>query len=201
MNATTHADERELAFETLLPLARAIADVLARVQTLLDDERKQISPFRSKWHMTQHASSRGSSRFAHTVQEMRELEDGTTVRLISTPSQMAQNLWLWRLDDRYVLRVKHDLDDIVDPGTATLFSLEPTAAVSMTIFLTWETAADGQIRSVAFASLDEPKWTIPLRELLDASVEPTRKLEAPRPQLNVRSKIVDDNASEQSADG
>lgn len=198
--ALPHSDERELAFRALLPLAQTISEGLTRVDAVLEDERKSISPFRKKWHRSQHASARGYSRFSHTVLALRALEESGALRLISTDSQEAQNIWLWRIDERHVLRIKHDLDDVVDPGTATLFSLEPSTG-DVTVFLTWETRPDGSIRSIAFASRDEPKWAVLLRELLEAANDPTPHVEPARPRLNVRSKLVDDNAGEQSSDG
>jgi hypothetical protein len=183
-------DARALAFAALQPLARLTSEALERVQETLDSERTMTSPLRRRWHPTQHASSRGISRFAHTVDEWgRALAGHPRVRRISRPVQEAQNLWLWLLDERYVLRIKHDLEDVVDPGTATLFSLEPQSAVP-TVFLTWETAPGGELRRVAFATVDEPRWTITLRELLEADTPAPESVAGAPPQVGARSKLT-----------
>ena len=185
---TTHPDERERAFAALLDIANGTDDALTRVQRALDDERKLVAPLRSGFHPTQHAGLNGISRFAYTVREWGEMLDRhPAARRISTERQEAQNIYMWLLNEEYVLRIKHDLEEIVDPGTATLFSLEPQAS-PVVVFLTWDTVADAKIRGVSFATVDEPSWTIPLAELLRAAAGPVPTVPAPRPQVTVRSK-------------
>jgi hypothetical protein len=94
MDAST-LDPREYAFEALRSLALPTSGALARVQEALDSERKLTSPLRRKWHPTQHAACRGSSRFAHTVHEWGQALLGLEqVRSISTESQAARNICL-----------------------------------------------------------------------------------------------------------
>ena len=184
-------DERERAFEALLPLAPKTQAALVRVQDVLDDEQRLTSPLRSRFHPAQRSALLGMSRFAYTVREWGAvLEAHTAACRVSTDTQESQNIYMWLLQGEYVLRVKHDLDDILNPGAATLFSLAPQAR-PVVVFLTWDTAPDHKIRNVSFATLDEPAWTITLTELTDAASPPV-DLHPPRPQLIVRSKYAGD---------
>jgi hypothetical protein len=182
-------DERERAFEALLPLAAKTQDVLDRVQSALDDEHRLVSPLRAGFHPTQRAGLTGSCRHALTVLHWGAMLEASSVSRICTDSQEAQSLFMWLLDDRYVLRVKHDLTEVVDPGTATLFSLAPQDAKDdpVAVFLTWETTAERKIRRVSFATTNEPAWTIPLTELL-AAASPTVTVTTRPPLVLVRSK-------------
>jgi len=62
-------DEREQAFEALLPIATKTQDALARVQDALDDEQRRTSPLRSESHPSQRSALLGMSRHAYTVRE------------------------------------------------------------------------------------------------------------------------------------
>ncbi len=184
---TPPPDEREQAFEALLPLAPKTQAALGRVQDVLDDEQHLTSPLRSQFHPAQRSALLGMSRFAYTVREWGgALEAHGTASRVSTDTQESQNIYMWLLEDRYVLRVKHDLDDIVDPGAATLFSLAPQEK-PVVVFLTWDTAPDHQIRNISFATLDQPAWTITLTELI-AAASPPEGVRPPRPLVIVRSK-------------
>ncbi len=187
--STPTPDERERAFEALLPFATKTQDVLDRVQEALDDEDRLVSPLRADFHPTQRAGLTGSSRHALTVLHWGAVLEASSVPRICTDSQEAQSLFMWLLDDRYVLRVKHDLAEVVDPGTATLFSLAPQEAKDdpVVVFLTWETTAERKIRRACFATLDEPAWTIPLAELVGAAT-PTISIAKRPPLVLVRSK-------------
>lgn len=184
---TPPPDEREQAFEALLPIASRTQEALGRVQDTLDDEQRLTSPLRSQFHPAQRSALLGTSRFAYTVREWGgALDTHSGVSRVSTDTQESQNIYMWLLEDRYVLRVKHDLDDIANPGAAALFSLAPQE-MPVVVFLTWDTAPDNKIRNVSFATLDQPAWTITLSELMDAA-SPPATLHPPRPQVIVRSK-------------
>lgn len=189
-------DEREQAFEVLLPIAETTQDALARVQDVLDDEQRRTSPLRSEFHPSQRSALLGMSRHAYTVREWGAVLELGAASRISTDTQEAQNIYMWLLEERYVLRVKHDLDDVVDPGTATLFSLAPQEK-PVVVFLTWDTAPEHKIRNVSFATLEEPRWTITLAELMDAAA-PTIKAQPPRPQVVVRSRHAEESGTSTS---
>jgi hypothetical protein len=184
---TPPPDEREQAFEALLPIAAKTQEALEHVQDVLDDEQRLTSPLRSQFHPAQRAALLGTSRFAYTVREWGGMLDavGGTFHL-STETQESQNIYMWLLADRYVLRIKHDLEDVVNPGAATLFSLAPQEE-PVVVFLTWDTAPDQEIRNACFATLDQPAWTITLDELVDAGSAPA-VVHPARPQIVVRSK-------------
>jgi hypothetical protein len=197
----TDPDQRADAFAALLEIAPDTDAALARVQSALDDERQLVGPLRSGFHPTQHAGLNGTSRFAYTVREWGQaLETHPSVRRISSERQEAQNIFMWLLDDRYVLRVKHDLEEIIDPGATTLFSLEPQASPTV-VFLTWDTIENAKIRGVAFATVDEPRWTIPLAELLASGAGRPEPVTPPRPQVKVRSKHARPGERDQSGRG
>ncbi len=183
-----NSDERERAFEALLPIAIKTQGALARVQDALDDEHRLTSLLRSGFHPSQRSAIVGMNRHAHTVREWGGVLESGWASRICTDTQEAQNIYLWLLDDRYVLRIKHDLDDVVDPGTATLFSLAPQED-PVVVFLTWDTAPDHKIRNVCFATLDQPAWTITLEELV-AAAAPLQVIPTSRPRVVVRSKQV-----------
>jgi hypothetical protein len=194
-------DERERAFAALMPIAQGTSAALARVEEAVEDERRLTTPLRARFHATQHASLNGTSRFAYAVRELGEmLDEHPSARRISSEPQQAQSIYMWLLAERYVLRIKHDLDEIVDPGTATLFSLEPEAG-PVIVFLTWEIGADGKMRAIGFATVDEPKWTITLDELLRAEAEPPAPIKPQRPQVTVRSKQAPASDEEQAGRG
>ncbi len=192
-----NSDEREQAFDALLPIAIKTQDALARVQDALDDEHRRTSLLRTDFHPSQRSALLGMSRHAYTVREWGgALESGLAPRICSD-TQEAQNIYLWLLDDRYVLRVKHDLEDVVDPGTATLFSLAPQED-PVVVFLTWDTAPEHTIRNVCFATLDQPAWTITLAELMAAAAPPL-VVPTPRPRVVVRSKQASEEGVSQTS--
>jgi hypothetical protein len=189
---------RERAFEALLPFALTIQGALDRVEDAVLGDMKLNQPLRTSFHPSQIASLRGCFRFASAVLELgRVLDDHPRSLKISSASQESQNIWMWLIDNTLVLRVKHDLTEVVDPGTAQLFAVQPLTDTP-TVFLTWDIAHDGTMRNVMFASVDEPKWTISIAQLLSAAqpmpVIGSERVGGP----NVRSAKQREQATEQS---
>lgn len=177
----TEPGARSAAFETLLSVASDIADALEHVELAVADDRKLNQPVRSSFHPSQRAALTGMTRFSSAVLHLSgALDARSECRRISTPSQESQNLYMWLVGEQLVLRVKHDLEGIVDPGTAQLFALAP-AERCQTVFLTWGIGPDGSMRSVSFATVDEPRWTIPLSQLLAVEHAPVEMPAQSRP--------------------
>ncbi len=170
--STIDPGARRDAFDTLLPVASDIADALNLVERDVADDRKLNQPVRSSFHPSQRASLTGMTRFSSAVVHVgRALDSRSECRRMSTASQESQNLYMWLVGERLVLRVKHDLEGVVDPGTAQLFAVTPTEP-NTTVFLTWSIAPDGCMRNASFATVDEPRWTIPLSQLLAVELAP-----------------------------
>jgi len=186
--STIPPDARQLAFASLLPVAEITAAALQRVDRAVKDEKELTKELRKGWHPAQRAGSEGTSRFSNTVYFWgRALEAAESARRASSPSQEAQSIYLWRIGDRFYLRVKHDLESVVDPGAATLFSLIPHEA-PVNVFLSWDVSPDGEIVNPHFASVDGDTWTIALFELLAALEDSVQPLPRPAPRLVARSR-------------
>lgn len=159
---------RERAFEALLPVALAIESALARADASVAKERKQTQATRAGFNRAQRAGLEGSCRFAASTVELgRALEGRPGVVRLSTTTDESQNIFRWAFAEGLVIRVKHDLSDVVDPGTTRLIEFDVPAA--QTAFITWEVSGVGSIRNVRFACVDEPSWTIPLAQLVAAA--------------------------------
>jgi hypothetical protein len=175
-------DAQDLAFAALLPLAEPTERALSRVQQRLNDEDRLVAPLRERLHVVQRAALNGLSRFSHGVVEIgNEYERIPGLRRSSTAVQEEQNIYLWTLNDQFMLRVKREPIDRVDPGTQRLFNQLPPDDRPVQVFLTWDVSEDGQIISPVFACVEEPKWTISLARLLAAtSGSPTAIRHSPR---------------------
>jgi hypothetical protein len=166
---------RRRAFEALAPIAAEIDAVLRHVDEVVEDDRKLNQPLRSSFHLAQRAALSGTTRFSATVLGLGQALDGRLdCQRISTPTQESQNIYMWLISGHLVLRVKHDLEGVVDPGTAQLFATDADTDICPTVYLTWDIAADGSVRNVVFATVEQPTWTIPLLQLLAATAAPTQ---------------------------
>jgi hypothetical protein len=172
--AVLESSSRRSAFEALAPIAADIDAVLKHVDEVVEDDRKLNQPLRSSFHPAQRAALSGTTRFSAAVLGLGAALDGRLdCQRISTATQESQNIYMWLVAGRFVLRVKHDLEGVVDPGTAQLFATDEGNDICPTIYLTWDIAADGSVCNVAFATVEQPKWTIPLLQLLAATAAPT----------------------------
>ncbi len=189
---------RERAFDSLVGLSAPVREALDRVDVSVAAERKNTSAGRAAFTRTQRMAIEGSTRFASAVDEVgRALVATGRVLRVSTPVQEAQNIFLWLVDSEYMFRIKHDLDDVEDPGAAHLFSVADPA-VRQTVFLTWEVSADGTIKSPTFATVEEPRWAISLGQLVASSQRP-QKINAERRGPRIQSsKSAEDTAQEDS---
>jgi hypothetical protein len=183
-------DAQALAFDALLPLAKPTAAALERVDKTVRAEREIMESLRAGFTPTLHAGVLGLDRFDYAVIEL-----GNSwlvvpkVKRASSPKQEANNIYLWTLGNDYVLRVKRDPVDGVAEGTQRLFEELPVAGVPSVVFLTWDIDLAYQISAPRFVCLEEPKWTISLRQLLAHGVEPgTGVLPAITRRPVVRSK-------------
>lgn len=185
---TADVDVQDLAFEALLPLAEPTERALQRVQSRLESEIKLVGPLREGLHVVQRAALNGLARFAHGVLELgEEYANVTTARRSSTPQQEEQNIYLWTVDERFMLRVKRDPVDRVDPGTQRLFSQLPAGDRPVQVFLTWDVSETGQIIDATFACLEEPKWTISVARLVAHTVASAPALATPQRKALVQS--------------
>lgn len=173
-------DAENLAFEALLPLAKPTADALERVDMAVLDERNKMDPLRNGFGTTLKAGLYGLGRFGYAVREVGLQWAGVSnVRAVSTSLQEASNVFLWTVDDRYVLRIKHDPVEGVAEGTQRLFAQLPAADRPSTIFLTWGIGLDDKIVLPRFVCVDEPKWTISLAQLLAQDMARPTPMPAP----------------------
>jgi hypothetical protein len=191
--------DREEAFATLLEIAPAVQAALLRVDTRVITDKKHNAPLRADFHASQHASIDGTFRFSAAIAELKDALDARSdVKRVSTASQEAQNIYLWLIANSLYVRVKHDLTDVVSPGATPLFSLAPVVD-AQTAFITWDLAPDGTMRTVMFACVDEPKWTISLSQLLSVAEQPDATIRPARPAgPTVRSTKQKTFADEQS---
>lgn len=182
-------DARDLAFEALLPLSKPTADALDRVEQAVSDEHRVTEPLRKGLHITQLAALSGLGRFSYAIREL--IVDWGPIpdlRRTSTSEQETQNIYLWSLAERYMLRVKHDPVDRVDPGTQRLFAELPAEERPVQVFLTWDIGRSGNIVRPVFACVEEPKWTISLAQLLAHGAAQVSPAQSERPGATVRSK-------------
>lgn len=191
--------DRETAFAALLPIAAAVHDALARVDQRVTTDRTHNGPLRNDFHASQHASLDGSFRFSAAVAELkRALDPRDDVQRVSTLSQEAQNIYLWLVADVLLVRVKHDLSDVLNPGASQLFSSAGATGVQ-TAFITWDLAPDGTMRTVLFANVEEPKWTISLSQLLSVTSAPDATIAPKRPAGPVVRSTKPSRASEEES--
>lgn len=180
-------DPREAAFEALLPLAQPTSDALARMQEKVRDDLRMTAPLRTRFHPARRANHAGNLRFDYTIIEWAgELAKLGTVPRVSSEVEEAQSIYNWLLEGHYVLRVKHDLADVVHPGVRTLFTLARVVQAPEVVYLTWSVDKDGTISNVCFATVEEPKWTITLKELVAHARQRPEEIRA-RLRLSVRS--------------
>lgn len=179
-------DPREAAFEALLPLALPTRDALARMEQKVREDLRQTAPLRTRFHPSRRAGYAGNLRFDHTILEWGdELAALGTVPKTSSELEEAQNIYHWLLEGRYVLRVKHDLTEAVHPGVRSLFAVAGVAE-SEVVYLTWTVGKDGLITNVCFATVEEPKWTITLQELVAQAEQRPEEIRR-RLRLNITS--------------
>lgn len=201
MNPAANADIQDVAFEALLALAKPTEKALDRVQTRVDDEIKLVGPLREDLHVVQRAALSGYLRFALAVRELgAEYGRVPGARRYSTSSQEEQNIYLWTYNDRFMLRVKREPVDQVDPGTQRLFAEMPRADRPVQVFLTWDVSESGQITGPAFACVEEPKWTISLARLLAHTVTRPETLKTPSRSPIVKSTRPDAAEDEEQDD-
>lgn len=197
----TCLDPREAAFEALLPLALPTSAALARVQQKVRDDLRLTAPLRTRFHPSRRASHAGNLRFDYAIIEWGdELAKLGNVPRISSEIEEAQSIYHWLLERRYVLRVKHDLTDAVHPGVRTLFTLARAVQVPEVVYLTWSVDKDGTISNACFATVDEPKWTITLTELVAHAGEQPETIR-PRLRLVVRSARAAEGEDRRTSDG
>lgn len=173
MNSLQPDTAWEQAFEALMPVASPTAQALDRVQATLDEDRRLTEPLRRPLNPSMRAGVVGSLRFGYTaVYWDGELQSIPVVTKVSTPVQELQYIYLWLLADSYILRVKHEPQQTVDPGSRRLWHQEDLNDVSE-VFLCWDTRPDFTISNPRFATFGEPKWSIPLALLLARADAPT----------------------------
>lgn len=177
---------RAQAFESLIGVSLPVREALDRVNRSVAKERDLTSGLRTPFTRTQRTALEGSVRFAAAVDEVgRAVVSSGRATRVSTPAQELQNIFLWLVDGRYIFRIKHDLDDVEDPGSAHLFSVVDPG-VRETVFLTWGVTTVGEITGPAFATVEEPRWTILLAQLL-AARERHAQITAKRRGPNIHS--------------
>jgi hypothetical protein len=193
-------EPREAAFEALLPLALPTRDALARMQEKVSDDLRLTAPLRTRFHPTRRASHAGNLRFDYTIIEWgAELAALGTVPKMSSEIEESQNIYHWLLEERYVLRVKHDLTEVTHPGVRTLFTVNRIVRSPEVIYLTWSVDKDGTVFDACFASVEEPKWTITLKELVAQAQERPEEIRS-RLRLNIRSTRRADSDEQRAAD-
>jgi hypothetical protein len=94
------------------------------------------------------------------------LEPIGTVSYVSTPSEEASNIFLWRVDSWLTLRVKSEPSELAYEATEPLFARDVSGS-DLTVCLSWETSQRQTIRDARFVSVhDMSPWSITLVELL-----------------------------------
>jgi hypothetical protein len=182
-------DARALAVAELLSIAAVTQDALTQVDQVVADEQKLMDPLRQGFSQTTKAGILGLGRFGATVRDVGAAWESVGVRRVSTPIQEASSIFLWLLNDRYALRVKHEPGQEIAEGTMSLFSELPAKDRPVTAFLTWDVGLDGTIARARFVSVHHPRWTIHLRTLVDElSKSPTPIGNPGRRKLVVRSR-------------
>lgn len=187
MSQSPHVDPRQEVFDLLLPAAAATRDGLKRVDQAVSREVQLVRPLRKDWQPGQRRQGVGFSRFAYAVDELKESWAGVTgLRYMSSPSQAASNLFLWSLDERWPIRIKHEpVEGDVNVGARRLFESAAPAG-DPTIFLTWDESDEGRIVRARFVTVEEPKFSIPVDQLVAAAEQPD-KLPATQPLAKVSS--------------
>lgn len=191
MGSSIGRDARDLAFDALLALAKPTAAALERVDETVRAEREKMTVLRADFTPILHAGTLGLGRFGYAVIELgKSWLVVPEVKRASTPKQEANNVYLWTLGNGYVLRVKSDPVDEVAEGTMRLFDELPIPGVPSVVFLTWDIDLAHQISAPRFVCLDEPKWTISLRQLLAHDMDPGKGIRPRTPRKpEVRSKL------------
>lgn len=175
------------AFEALSPLAQPTAKALTRVQAAVDEDRRRTDPLRAALNPSARAAVLGVLRFGLTTAYLtEEFENAAGVWKISGPQQEAQHLYFWQCGQEYVLRVKHEPQVTDHPGTRRLWDLDDDEGMSE-VFLCWDSALDYRISNPRFATLEEPRWTVPLTSLLAQSAPTAPAVRTLRPGVKVRS--------------
>lgn len=193
MIQTPQADPRQDVFDLLLPAATATRDALKRVDEAVSRELQVVRSFRKSWQPGQRRQGIGFSRFAYAVDELKDAWAAVTgLRYVSSPSQAASNLFLWSLDERWPMRIKHEpVEGDVNVGARRLFE-SAVPAGDPTIFLTWDESNEGRIVRARFVTVEEPKFSIPVDQLVAVAEQPD-KLPATQTLAKVssaRTKVV-----------
>jgi hypothetical protein len=192
-------DARDEAFAALLPLAEPTERAVELIENTLSDERKLLGVSREGLNVGQLAALNGLARFAHGVVACgNEWDACASVRRVSTPSQETGGIYLWLLEDRFMMRLKHEpVEPRVDPGALRLSPELPAPGHIVQIYLTWDISLQGTIVRPMFTCLEEPTWTIPLSELLAHARPPATALQTPKRGPVVRStREADETAGE-----
>jgi hypothetical protein len=181
------SDPREEAFDLLLPAALCTRDALKRVDEAVARELQQTRPLRKSWQAGQRNQSIGFSRFVYAADELRQAWAGVKgFRYASSPSQEASNLFLWMLQERWPVRIKHEpIEGGVNAGARRLFESQVPKA-DPTVFLTWDESEEGRIIRARFTTVREPKWSISVDQLVAVAERPD-SLPATQPRANVSS--------------
>jgi hypothetical protein len=187
MSQNHQVDPRQEVFDLLLPAATATRDALKRVDEAVSREIQLVRPVRKSWQPGQRRQSIGFSRFAYAVDELKESWTAIVgLRYVSSPSQAASNLFLWSLDERWPLRIKHEpVEGDVNVGTRRLFESAAPAG-DPTIFLTWDESDEGRIIRARFVTVEEPKFSISVDQLVAVAERPDT-LPATQPLAKVSS--------------
>jgi hypothetical protein len=170
---TPTPDPRQDAFDLLLPAALCTRDALKRVDEVVAREAQQVRALRKSWRPGQRSQSTGFSRFVYAVDELKQAWAGVKgIHYNSSPSQEASNLFLWTLNGRWPLRVKHEpVKDDINVGARRLFETSLPAG-DPTVFLTWDESDEGRIIRARFVTAEEPKWSIFLSQLVAVAEQP-----------------------------
>jgi hypothetical protein len=187
MSQSPQVDPRQEVFELLLPAAAATRDGLKRVDQAVSREVQLVRPLRKNWQPGQRRQGIGFSRFAYAVDELKESWAGVTgLRYVSSPSQAASNLFLWSLDERWPIRIKHEpVEGDVNVGARRLFESAAPGG-DPTIFLTWDESDEGRIIRARFVTVEEPKFSISVDQLVAVAEQPDT-LPATQPLAKVSS--------------
>lgn len=163
-------DPRERAFDALIPVAPTVDRVLTEVDACVVDDAARNARARARWTSAQRKTTAGYGRFCWTIDGLKDgLRLVDTVSYISTPSQEANNLFLWRVDGWLTIRVKSEPSELAYEATEPLFPRETTAG-DETVCLSWAITPQQMIRDPRFVSVhDYTAWSISLAELLRAS--------------------------------
>lgn len=171
----TTSDPRAAAFDALLPVAAALDRAVQHAQR---EVAKFYAGNRHRWAMwnsSQLAAALGQARFFWVTSFCKvELTGLRGVSYFSTPAQEKQNLFLWSVEPRLGLRVKHDPAELSPQGDDTLFDLAPHER-DQTACLTWTSGPLPAIQAVRLQAGHGSPWSIPLPELVGA-LEPVGNL-------------------------